>query len=107
MMCVFNTPVFAVDEDVTVEHTHECVEHIHNDEMESEVAPRSIDPRCWAGNHDYTGTVNFSGTHIVHDWNNSGVCKIFYYDNVSCSRWLCKYTKDIITNEGTINCSLH
>lgn len=35
--------------------------------VEHEVMSMAIDPRCWAGNHDYSGTMNFSDLVYLDD----------------------------------------
>ena len=107
MMCVSYTPIAAADDTVITDHTNECTEHIHEEDVESENSPRSLNPICLLNGHDFSGPKNFSGYHIIHTWNNTDVCKIFYYDNVTCSRFLCGNTGDIITDEGIIDCTAH
>ena len=107
MVCLSSTPIAAFDETAIANVEHNCSEHSITENYDNTISPQSLHPSCWAGNHDFTGDVNFEDYHIIHDWNNTGVCKIFYYRNVSCTRWLCISTKDIIYHEGTINCNDH
>ena len=78
MVCLSSTPIAAFDDTVIMNDSHNCSDHVITANYGGTVSPQSLHPSCWAGEHDFTGEVNFEDYHIIHDWNDTGVCKIFY-----------------------------